>query len=105
MTRPITAGIDGSDESLAALAWAGREAVRRRLPLRVLHAWQYAPHETLGADGRDIQAGWVRQGVEDAVRAVADRHPGLEVSTEVLEGAPAETLLGAGEYRKLLESE
>ena len=35
MTRPITAGVDGSAESLAALAWAGREAVRRGLALRV----------------------------------------------------------------------
>ncbi|MFE9767695.1 universal stress protein [Streptomyces sp. NPDC005808] len=35
----VGVGVDGSDESRAAVAWAGREAVRRRLPLRVVYAW------------------------------------------------------------------
>ncbi|MHB9864054.1 universal stress protein [Streptomyces sp. YIM S03343] len=103
MTRPIMAGIDGSQESLAALAWAAREAVRRDRALRVVHAWQYEPHEGLGAiGGRDKQASWIRQGVADAVRAVTVRHPGLEVSTEVLEGAPAETLVAAAADAELV---
>ncbi|MGQ4336451.1 universal stress protein, partial [Streptomyces hayashii] len=38
MTGLITAGVDGTDESLAALAWAAREAVRRDVALRVVHA-------------------------------------------------------------------
>ncbi|MYS56030.1 universal stress protein, partial [Streptomyces sp. SID6013] len=41
MTRPITAGLDGSEESLAALAWAAREAVRRGVPLHAVHAWRF----------------------------------------------------------------
>ena len=103
MTRPITAGIDGSDESLAALAWAAREAVRRDRALRVVHAWQYDPREVPGAAGdRDTQAGWVRRGVADAVRAVTGRHPGLEVFTEVMEGAAAETLVAAAADAELL---
>lgn len=103
MTRPITAGIDGSDESLAALAWAAREAVRRDRALRVVHAWQHEPRETPGARGdRDTQAGRVRQGVADAVRAVTGRHPGLEVFTEVMEGAPAGTLFAAAADAELL---
>ncbi|MEU6540379.1 universal stress protein [Streptomyces sp. NPDC047000] len=103
MSRPITAGIDGSDESLAALAWAAREAVRRDRALRVVHAWQDEPREGLGAAGdRDTRAGRVRQGVADAVRAVTGRHPGLEVSTEVTEGAPAETLVAAAAGAELL---
>jgi nucleotide-binding universal stress UspA family protein len=102
MTRPITAGIDGSDESLAALAWAAREAVRRDRALRVVHAWQYEPHDSLGADGRDIQADWVRRGVADAVGTVTGRHPGLEVSAEIVEGTPAETLLAAAAGAEML---
>ena len=47
MTRPITAGIDGTEESLAALAWAAREAVRRDLPLRVVHAWRFEAHDAV----------------------------------------------------------
>ena len=37
-TGTITAGIDGSRASLDAADWAAREAGRRRLPLRLLHA-------------------------------------------------------------------
>ncbi|MGW2420430.1 universal stress protein [Streptomyces sp. NPDC001709] len=90
MTRPITAGVDGTEESLAALAWAGREAVRRGLPLRVVHAWRYA--ESLATADRDTQHGWVSEGVAEAVRAVSERHPGLEVGVDVVEGDPVHAL-------------
>ncbi|MFJ3718330.1 universal stress protein [Streptomyces sp. NPDC090057] len=100
MERPITAGVDGTEESLAALDWAAREAVRRGLPLRVVHAWQYA--EELAAADRDTQHGWVSEGVREAVRTVSGRHPGLEVDVEVLEGGVAEALTGAAARSGLL---
>jgi nucleotide-binding universal stress UspA family protein len=90
MTRPITAGVDGTEESLAALDWAGREAVRRGLPLRVVHAWRYA--ESLATADRNTQHGWVSEGVAEAVRAVRERHPQLEVSVDVVEGEPVHAL-------------
>lgn len=37
MTRPVMAGLDGSQESLAAADWAAREALRRGLPLPLVH--------------------------------------------------------------------
>ncbi|MFD7697780.1 universal stress protein [Streptomyces sp. NPDC059374] len=95
MTRPITAGVDGSEESLAGLAWAAREAVRRGLALRVVHAWRFQEHEAMAAVDADTQAGWVRDGLAEAVRAVTERHPALEVTTEVVDGGPVETLLAA----------
>ncbi|MEV5875219.1 universal stress protein [Streptomyces sp. NPDC052101] len=100
MTRPITAGVDGSQESLAALDWAGREAVRRGLPLRVLHAWRYT--ESLATADRDTQHGWVSKGVTEAVRAVSERHPGLEVSVDVVEGEPVHALARAAAQAELL---
>ncbi|POX58919.1 universal stress protein [Streptomyces sp. Ru62] len=93
MTRPITAGVDGTQESLAALDWAAREAVRRGLPLRVVHAWRYA--EALATADRDTQRGWVSEGVTAAVRTVSERHPGLTVTTDVVEGAAAHALADA----------
>ncbi|MEW2288258.1 universal stress protein [Streptomyces sp. NPDC047841] len=99
MTRPITAGVDGTAESLAALDWAAREAVRRELPLRVVHAWRYA--EALAAD-RDTQRGWVSAGVEEAVRTVSERHPGLTVTTDVAEGAAAHALADAAAGAEML---
>ncbi|GAA0712390.1 universal stress protein [Streptomyces thermocarboxydus] len=95
MTRPITAGIDGSEESLAALAWAAREAVRRDLPLRVVHAWRFQAHDALDTGDRAAQAQWAREAAEEAVRAVRERHGGLDVTTDVLEGDAVETLTAA----------
>ncbi|MER6030155.1 universal stress protein [Streptomyces sp. NPDC001851] len=100
MTRPITAGVDGTEESLAALDWAGREAVRRGLPLRVVHAWRYA--ESLATADRDTQQGWVSEGVAEAVRAVSERHPELQVSVDVIEGEPAHALAGAAAEAEML---
>ncbi|MFE0207586.1 universal stress protein [Streptomyces sp. NPDC058985] len=93
MTRPITAGVDGSEESLAALAWAAREAVRREAALHVVHSWQVRD----GGEGdRDAQERWVRDAVAEPVRIITGRHPELTVSTEVREADdPVAVLLAA----------
>lgn len=39
MQPVVTVGLDGSTESLAAARWAADEADKRRLTLRLLHAW------------------------------------------------------------------
>ncbi|MEV7202404.1 universal stress protein [Streptomyces griseoluteus] len=93
MTRPITAGVDGTEESLAALDWAAREAVRRGLPLRVVHAWEEIGE--LPAD-RDTQRAWVEEGIGRAVGSLAERHPGLDATVELTEDDAVDALLAAG---------
>ncbi|MGP4051269.1 universal stress protein [Streptomyces sp. 2A115] len=44
MLKPVVAGLDGSRESLAAAGWAAREALRRGLPLRLVHAREGLPY-------------------------------------------------------------
>ncbi|MGW4566182.1 universal stress protein [Streptomyces sp. NPDC004561] len=100
MTRAITAGVDGTEESLAALRWAGREAVRRGLPLRVVHAWRYA--EALAEADRDTQQGWVSEGVSEAVRDIGERHPELAVNVDVVEGGAVEALVREAAEAELL---
>ncbi|MER5377333.1 universal stress protein [Streptomyces sp. NPDC002132] len=95
MTRPITAGVDGTEESLAALAWAAREAVRRDRALRVVHAWRFQPDTAAELADRDAQEQWVRAEVQQAAAEVAARHRGLDVTTDVLEGDPVDTLTDA----------
>ncbi|MFI0505188.1 universal stress protein [Streptomyces albogriseolus] len=102
MTRPITAGTDGSEESLAALAWAAREAVRRDLPLRVVHAWRFQAHDAPDVGDRAAQEQWVREAAEEAVRAVRERHGGLDVTTDVREGDAVETLTAAAADAEML---
>ncbi|MGP2436218.1 universal stress protein [Streptomyces sp. JW3] len=95
MTRPITAGVDGSQESLAALAWAARQAVRHGAALRVVHAWRFEPRQAERAGDRDAQERWVRETLAGAVGSVTGRHRGLEVTTEVVEGDPVRALVAA----------
>lgn len=95
MTRPITAGVDGSEESLAALAWAAREAERRGLPLRVVRVWRHEVHDAFDVGDRDTQRQWVRESVSGAVRTVTERHPGLTVTADAVEDDAVPALLGA----------
>ncbi|NUT98226.1 MAG: universal stress protein, partial [Saccharothrix sp.] len=39
MTTPVVVGVDGSASALAAVTWAAREARRRRVPLKLVHAY------------------------------------------------------------------
>ncbi|MGW3115567.1 universal stress protein [Streptomyces sp. NPDC001107] len=102
MTRPITAGVDGTEESIAALHWAAREAVRRGLALRVLQAWRFQPYEAIDAADPDTQAGWVRDALAEAVRGVTARHPDLDVATDVVAGETVDTLLDAAAESEML---
>lgn len=103
MTRPITVGVDGTPESTAAAAWAAREAVRRDLPLRIIHAWQWRPTDVAIAADQDTQARWARELVREAERTVAERHPGLAVTAAVLDGRTAvESLVAAAAEADML---
>lgn len=102
MTRPITAGVDGSLESHAALAWAAREAVRRNLALHVVHVWQQVPDQAFGAASRETHDQWVRDGVDETARTVAEHHPELTVTVDVIEGGPAHSLAEAAADSEML---
>jgi nucleotide-binding universal stress UspA family protein len=88
----LIAGFDATDESAAALAWAGREAVRHGAEVRVAHVWRFQPYDGLDAGDRDTQAGWARDAVDRAVAELAARHPGLRVTADMWEGRAPEVL-------------
>ncbi|MEU5998996.1 universal stress protein [Streptomyces sp. NPDC047197] len=109
MTRTVTAGLDGTPESLAAADWAAREALLRDLPLRLVNAgeWQLpacAPASGLSVPTAtcDQQRAGARSLLEEARARVGRSHPGLRIEADALSGPPAPALLTAAEDADLL---
>ncbi|MEV5609047.1 universal stress protein [Streptomyces sp. NPDC052225] len=102
MTRPITAGVDGSPESAAAAAWAAREAVRRDLPLRLVHVGEPAPEALALAADESARTQWANDLLAETEQEIADRHPGLAVTTDVLDDGAARTLTAVAADAELL---
>jgi nucleotide-binding universal stress UspA family protein len=104
---PVLVGVDGSDESLAAVRWAADEAARLAVPLRIVHAWMWPLyHVHLGAPpgaptgaGLRAQAERVLERAADRARAVASSTP---VETSLVTGAAAAELLRSAEGARLL---
>ncbi|MFJ5560728.1 universal stress protein [Streptomyces sp. NPDC093250] len=102
MIRPITVGLDGSPESLAAADWAAREAQRRALPLHLVHAWIWQPHDVPVAQDLDTQKRWAQQVLREAEEKLRGRHPELAVSTEQVSDTATEVLLGQAAKARML---
>ncbi|GAA3379002.1 universal stress protein [Streptomyces sannanensis] len=80
----VVAGVDGSADAMTAALWAAAEADRRGQPLNLVHA--------MDTEGRDLYVSAEmmrnirRTGnalLEDAAAQVAQRFPGLRVTTEL----------------------
>lgn len=102
MIRPITVGLDGSPESLAAADWAAREAQRRDLPLHLVHAWIWQPHDVPVTQDLDTQKRWALRILRQAEEELRGRHPELTVSAEQISETAAEVLLGQAEKAQML---
>ncbi|NEA70250.1 universal stress protein [Streptomyces sp. SID13588] len=106
MFPTITAGLDGSPESMAAADWAAGEARRRGLTLRLVHAgeWQpdtVTPHTPLGGPGPP-QRHWGDRVLRDAEAQVRLRHPDLRIVGEQIANEPVAALLGAANDSEML---
>ncbi|MFJ9823247.1 universal stress protein [Streptomyces sp. NPDC101160] len=102
MSREIVAGVDGSPESLAAADWAAREAAHRGLPLRLVHAWRWEPLALPLDQDPTAQQRVAREVLRGAETAVAERHPGLPLSAQVIGDTPVAALLGTVGEAELL---
>ena len=106
-TGPVVVGVDGSRSALDAVAEAAWEAVVRRRPLRVVHAYVWPllgvpldPAAVGGiatADTIEGDEGGLRREAEqflaEAVARARAAQPGVQVTGQVVIGPPAPVLL------------
>ncbi|WP_306322090.1 MULTISPECIES: universal stress protein [unclassified Streptomyces] len=104
MAKPIVVGVDGSRESSAAAHWAAREALRRGLPLRLVHAWEGLPEPGTQVRLPELSAPQYRaRGVLRSVSAgLLGGYPTLSVSTEQVKNSPVPALLAESASAELL---
>ncbi|WP_316751890.1 universal stress protein [Streptomyces herbicida] len=104
MTRPVVAGVDGSRESLAAADWAAREALRRGLPLRLVHAWEGLPEDDRDAGLPEMRAPQyhARRVLRGALDRLNERYPQLYLAAEQVRRQPGPALIAEAEDAELL---
>jgi nucleotide-binding universal stress UspA family protein len=95
--RAIVVGVDGSSSSDLALDWAVEEATRRRLPLRVVHAFSFGHPMTdneAAIDGLSRPTDSIR---ENAVARARRANSELEITWNDPAYGPASSLISASE--------
>ncbi|MEV8015846.1 universal stress protein [Streptomyces sp. NPDC086554] len=97
----VTAGIDGSPESLEAAALAAREALRRDLPLHLVHAYD-VPSERSHPPETEVPFHRESGALDRAVVQLSYAHPALGILDEQVTGPPVQALLAATESSALL---
>ncbi|MFE1228045.1 universal stress protein [Streptomyces sp. NPDC058745] len=102
MSRTVTAGLDGSPESLAATQWAAQEALRRAVPLRLLRVWSIDEDPRTRVVDPAMAREWGERTLAIAERRLRRRHPDLDIETAWVAGDPVEELCRAAEEAELL---
>jgi nucleotide-binding universal stress UspA family protein len=105
----IVVGVDGSDSSRAALAWAYNEAAHHGATMIVVSTWQPPAMPMTPPYGSLPPEGYISQPQRDALdlleRFVAEldaRTPPVDVRTAVEQGSPAEVLIELSKEADLL---
>ncbi|MCA2218823.1 universal stress protein [Jidongwangia harbinensis] len=100
---PVVVGVTGTAASLAAVRLAAREAVARQRELRVVHVFTWpAPHHGAEATAYGPARREAAAIVDRAVTSASHGAPGVRVTGQVLDGAPARVLLQLSRSAELL---
>ncbi|MEU6096904.1 universal stress protein [Streptomyces sp. NPDC047079] len=102
MAQHVTAGVDGTAESLAAAHWAAREALRRGAGLRLVHVWTGQPGQVLSVPADTTRRRVAERALRRSVASVRAAHPGLRVEDVLLYDSPVTALLAAAEEAEVL---
>ncbi|MGW3960642.1 universal stress protein [Amycolatopsis sp. NPDC005003] len=105
--RPIVVGVDGSTAATHAVSWAAQEAVRRDVPLVVVHACALVPvavpyAEALVPAYHRAQLEYGREWLDAAESAAREAAPDARVSTDLARGSAAEQLIARSASAELV---
>jgi len=104
----VVVGVDGSEESARALAWAAGQAREHEARLTVVTAWAVPPvagdppYGSFPWSGEADLTKWAEQQQQETVAAVLGEEPDLVVDRVVVEGHAAPRLLEASSGADLL---
>lgn len=103
----IVVGIDGSPGAQTALDVAADEASRLAKPLKIVHAHAFpaiyaAPLLIPDASVENDLRSQAEDLLSDAAQRATDRHPHLDVTTELVGDAPSPALIAASEDASVL---
>jgi nucleotide-binding universal stress UspA family protein len=103
-TGRVVVGLDGSQASLDALAWAARQADLTGARLEVLAAWEWPTSFGWAVPlPNDFDPeGEVQSTLDDAVGTVRAAYPALTVDAHVVRGRPQPILIEASKGADLL---
>jgi nucleotide-binding universal stress UspA family protein len=112
MAGRIVVGIDGSEESAAALRWAVEEAKLRDARVEAVHAWSYVPMTT-AADSGLVPMSWTEStemidATHDAAQRAAEQQvesvlgAGHDVAVALVQGDASDALLESAQGADLL---
>ncbi|MFJ3927052.1 universal stress protein [Streptomyces sp. NPDC090022] len=101
MEPVVTVGLDGSPESMAAARWAADEAERRKVALRLLHAWPMLAPEPARIPAEIDQNYWANRLVHHAQAELRARHPGLVIVGNLVADDAQSALLKAASESEL----
>ncbi|MHC3469540.1 universal stress protein [Streptomyces sp. 7R007] len=105
LTGHVLVGVDGSGGSARALDHAAAEALARRVPLEILHAWPWAGHGAAGtpAGAKDVDAliDGAHGVLERGAARVRVRAPDLDVVLTLSPEPAATELVRRGEWAAL----
>ncbi|WP_405522533.1 universal stress protein [Streptomyces canus] len=102
MERVLTVGLDGSPESLAAAHWAADEAQRRKLTLRLLHAWPLLAPEPTAVPSEVDHNYWAKRLMHNAQTELQAHHPGLTVVGDLVADDAQDALIQAASESEML---
>jgi nucleotide-binding universal stress UspA family protein len=95
---PVMVGVDGSDEAVRAVRFGAAVAARRRVPLRLVHAFGWVTehssgHAPRGGRYRDQLLDRARSLVSAAAGVAVGDAPRIDVEQQVVVGYPIEVLV------------